>query len=402
MKPAPAALAALALLLAAPPTPRAEEPVNPPSASWAGTTDIAWTVPPKRVGILAYCADLYHNAGDTGLQAGKRSAKLAGEKANLQALVNVGPNVEFDPVTGRPIDHPWFLDGPFRRLGQYGAQNVADYFAYDDGIDRERDLTVIDGDLLNPTATQLIQNFDIVVAYTDNKCGQPIPTGIANSASTALATFAQSPGKKLILTGFAFSTSIGFGNAIFANGLSPLRKGGPGLAPCSRGTVDGFDNPAPGPCQIGVCPAGCGLVGDPPECQDSTTGAYCPPLYEPSTATTLGTNNADGACSELLNNVRGPTSSSWGTALTQASVAPGASLCFNYNSTSAAGTPLNGAGVPFVAINQARNVVAINAFPPDAKDIQKFWFGCIVGNAIQYLSGDTHRCPTYPFCQPAP
>ena len=103
----------------------------------------------------------------------------------------------------------------------------------------------------------------------------------------------------------------------------------------------------------------------------------------------LGTNDADQACREFLNNVRGPTSSSWATSLTSANVARGASLCINYDSGHTAGT---NTGVPFIAINARRNIVAINAFPPDAVDIQKFWFGCLLGDVVQYLSGDTHRC----------
>jgi hypothetical protein len=343
----------------------ANDPIAPPSATWAGTTDISWTAAafPKRVGILAYCADMYHNAGDTGLQSNKVDVRRSREKHNLAAL-----------AVGDPIDSGlgslgyWFLDGPFDNLGNYGAQNLADYFSYDDSIDRERDIQIIDGDLLQPTATQLIHNFDIVIAYTDNKCGQPIPPGIAFQAANALAGFISSPGKKLILTGFAFSSSIGFGNAIFANGLSPLTKGGPGLAACTRGT----------PCQIGSCPSGCTPQGAPAECKDPYGNVCGFPTYQPLPAV------ADLACSEMLKNVNGPTSSSWATALTSANVASGATLCFNYD------TPNN--RVPFIAMNAARNIIAVNAFPPDAIDIQKFWFGCMFGNMIQFLSGDTNRC----------
>jgi len=347
----------------------------PPTANWAGTTDIRWTtskdgtpVYPKRVGILAYCADMYHNAGDTGLQAGKIDVRDSGQKRAVQSSVFANPGDN------------WFLDGPFDLMGLYGAQNVADYFAYDDSINRERDVVVVDASLILPTATQLIQNFDIVVAWTDNKCGQPIPTSIANSAASALSGFAATAGKKLILTGFAFSSSIGFGSAIFGSGLSPLKKGGPGLdLRCSRGT----------PCPIGSCPAtnpntglACSIQNNPPQCLD-TNNNNCT-QYQP-----LSGPNSDFACDNMLANVGGPTSSSWATALTSASLASGATLCFNYD---VPGTP-----VPFLAINASRNIIAINSFPPDSVDIQKFWYGCLLGNALEFLSGD-NRCSTQ-FCR---
>ena len=323
----------------------------------------------KRVGIIAYCADMYHNAGDTGLQSNKASIQNGFEKSNLADLADNGLLDGSTSFLGN-----WFTDGPFSNLGQYGAQNVVDYLAYDDGIDRARDLQLIDGDLVQPTGQQLINNFDIVIAYTDNKCGEPIPAQIANQAAGALNGFLSAPDKKLILTGFAFSSTLGFGNAIYGAGRSPLTKGGPDNAACTREA----------PCVIGTCPAGCSVRGNPPECFDDETNAVCT-VYQPNDGEVLGTNNAnDLACRELLNNVRGPTSSSWATALTGANVAPGASLCMNYDTPDPT--------VPFAAINANRNIVAINAFPPDAEDIQKFWFGCILGNVVQYLSGDTSRC----------
>lgn len=322
----------------------------------------------KRVGIIAYCADMYHNAGDTGLQSNKVNIRDGGAKFGLAALVET------------PLGN-WLLDGPFDNLGQFGAQNVIDYLAYDDGIDRVRDLQLIDGDLIMPTSRELIANFDIIIAYTDNKCGEPIPTSISIPAATALQQFIASPGKKLILTGFAFSSTLGFGNQLYTGGRSPLTKGGPeNFEACTR-------DPFTTGCFVGTCPTGCTNVGNPPECQDEG-GNICT-VYQPVGGGVLGTNNPDQACREFLNNVRGPTSSSWATALTSANVAPGASLCLNYDDG-----PVNGedTGVPFAAINAARNIVAINAFPPDAVDIQKFWFGCLLGDVVQYLSGDTQRC----------
>jgi hypothetical protein len=355
----------------------------------------------KRIGIIAYCADMYHNAGDTGLQSNKTNVK---DGATKQALANLAASFPIVPGFGPDPTNPalaslgyLFLDGPFDNLGQLGAQNLADYVAYDDGIDKVSDLQLIDGDLMAPTAQQLINNFDIVVAYTDNKCGPTLPPGIRIQATAALTGFIAAPGKKLILTGFAFSTDLGFGNTLYANGLSPLTKGGPANAACTRG--DG--------CRIGTCPAvsptgtPCGTVPAPkgPECQEldasgAGTGAICT-VYQPVVGAVLGTNNAgDQACREILNGVRGPTTSSWATALTSANVGRGASLCLTYDGTST-GASL---GVPFAAINAARNIIAYNAFPPDAVDIQKFWFGCLFRSAIPFLSGDKPRCGGGIFC----
>ncbi len=374
------------------------------SALAAGTDDARFfgdQATRKRVGVIAYCADMYHNAGDTGLQANKVSIRNGDIKQNLANLA-VGLPILFtrpDPTNPAlaPLEH-LFIDGPWDNLGQYGAQNVLDYLSYDDGIDRERDLQLLDGDLLAPTGTQLINNFDIVIAYTDNKCGEPISKQVANQAAGALSQFVNAPGKKLILTGFAFSSTLSFGNAIFGAGLSPLTPGGPQNAACTRET----------PCFIGTCPSNSPITGNPcgtvqaargPECQEldaggNGTGAICTD-YTPVVGGVLGTNNPDQACREFLNAVNGPTSSSWATALTSANVAGGASLCMNYNSG-----PVNGTdtGVPFIAINAARNIVAINAFPPDAVDIQKFWFGCLLGDVVQYLSGDIQRCGGGIFC----
>jgi hypothetical protein len=352
------------------------------SALAAGTDNAVIGATYLRVGIVAYCADLYHNAGDTGLQSNKPSIQDRGRKGNLADLADDGvingSNVD---DFGNSVVGYWFLDGPFAHLGQYGGQNILDYLAYDDGIDRVRDLQLIDGDMLLPTGTQLINNFDVVIAYTDNKCGEPIPVSIANSAAKALSDFvaASTPAapKKLILTGFAFSSTLGFGNGIYANGLSPLTRGGPDNA-CTRDA----------PCFVGTCPDGCANVGSPPECRKLADNSLCT-VYQPVVGGVLGTNNADQACREFLNSVKGPTSSSWATALTSANVGRGASLCLNYDDA-----PVNGVGtgVPFLAINAARNIIALNAFPPDAVDIQKFWYGCLLGNLVQYLSGDTARC----------
>jgi hypothetical protein len=267
-------------------------------------------------------------------------------------------------------------------IGHFGAKNVYDYFLYDDSIDRPSDVVLVDGDREQPTAGELIRNFDVVIAYTDNRCGTPIPAGIATQAGNALAGFIAAPGKGLILTGFAFASSIGLGDAIFAPGLSPIRKGGPALdTTCTRST----------PCPIGSCaglvaPDGttCTPQGTPALCLDQSGNSCGNAVYQPFSPGAPGFR--DFTCDNFLINVKGPTSSSWASALTGANVAPNATLCLNYDGAASA--------VPFLAINRARNIVAFNAFPADSKDIVKFWYGCILGNAFEFLARDgVSRCP---------
>lgn len=326
-----------------------------PGPGQIGSTEILLNgFPAKRLGIVAYCADLAPNADQMGLQDGGPFFAGSGDAARGR-FMNV--------------------------MGHFGAKNVYDYFLYDDSIDRPRDVVLIDGDREQPTAGELIRNFDVVIAYTDNRCGTPIPPAIATQAGNALAGFIAAPDKGLILTGFAFSSSIGLGDAIFAPGLSPIRKGGPALQPaCTRAT----------PCPIGVCPPGYTAAhpgGDPArplQCEDDANpGRFLERVdYQPFVANAPG---SDLACDHMLINVKGPTSSSWATALTRANVASSATLCFNYDGAASS--------TPFLAINRARNVIAINAFPPDSRDIVKFWYGCILGNAFEYLAGNRVRCP---------
>lgn len=317
-----------AALLASVPA-QADEP-ELPLPGQIGTTEVLLNdLPAKRLGIVAYCADMAPGADDIGLQDG-------------------GP-----------------VFRTFDIIGKFGARNILDYYYYDDDIDRPRDVVLVDGDREQPTAETLIQNFDVVLAYTDNKCGIPIPNKIADQAAKALADFAAAPGKGLILTGFAFSSSIGFGKDLFKHGLSPIGRGGPDLViECTRET----------PCPIGVCPDGLvpGVV--PPRCLDVETGGSLPSaIFEPHPQ---GVPNE--ACDNILINVNGPTSSSWATELTSQDVAADATLCFNYDGVRN--------DVPFLAINQAQNIIAINAFPADSRDIQKFWFGCVFGNAYEFLA----------------
>lgn len=129
--------------------------------------------------------------------------------------------------------------------GEFGAQNTVDTLVTDG---RFSSVTLIDGDVVLPDAQFLLDNFDAVIAMTDNRCGFTIPQFIADSAADALAGFA-SNGGGVVLSAFGFSPTIGFGNSIFGPALSPFQKAGAGNAPA--GTVDLTNiSPAPG-CQ---CP----------------------------------------------------------------------------------------------------------------------------------------------------
>lgn len=354
----------------------------------------------KRVGVVAYCADMAPNAGDFGIFGRQEFAEGI---TRVQAGIDAGGAPDLGRLATRfnPI-----LDAS--TIGYFGAQNLVDMLNYDDGIPRFRDVQLIDGDREQPTAQQLIQNFDCVIAYTDNKCGSPIPTSIANQAANALATFAQAPGKGVVLTGMAFNTSTGFGSAIFGGGLSPFRK--------NSAQLDTRCDPVRGACPIGTCPAGstrqfpstvsapecfscpaidpndpggtqtCSNVADlahPPLqlCRNDVTGAECGqfanPIFQPLTATN------DRVCESLLQGVFGPTSSSFASQMTAASLSPGATMCATYDGPAA--------GLPLLAVNANRNVVGLNVFPAYSADLSKTWFSCILANAAILACGE-RRC----------
>ena len=83
--------------------------------------------------------------------------------------------------------------------GTYGSQNVVNTLVADG---RFGAVTLVDADLTQPTTQNLLDNYDCVIAPTDNRCG-----GVSNS--TAMAGFATA-GRRVVLATFAFSTSIGF------------------------------------------------------------------------------------------------------------------------------------------------------------------------------------------------
>ncbi len=103
----------------------------------------------------------------------------------------------------------------------HGAQGTADALA---GDARFSTVTVVDGDAAQPSGADLAQAYDVVLAATDGEC-----MAFAQSGQ-ALADFAASGGAVVLTTfGFAGSPessdgSIGFGDAIFAAGLSPFSR----------------------------------------------------------------------------------------------------------------------------------------------------------------------------------
>jgi hypothetical protein len=119
--------------------------------------------------------------------------------------------------------------------GVFGASNTVNTLVADG---RFGSVTLVDGDVTQPTAAQLRNQFDCVIAMTDNRCG-------GTSDSTALAGFVGLGGGAVIAT-FGYSTSIGFTAPIFAAGLSPYQPVTAGNAPAGLMDIAGASN-------TGVC-----------------------------------------------------------------------------------------------------------------------------------------------------
>jgi hypothetical protein len=316
----------------------------------------------KRLGIISYCGDLSPIAGDFG-QFGRR-----------EWFESRNPIWQGDPTP----------------TGWFGAQNLVDMFNYDDTIPRFREVQLIDGDREQPTSAQLVNNFDCVVAITDNKCAPGSQAAIYTQAGTALAGFAGTTGKGVVLAGMAFNTTTGIGSAMFTNQLSPFTK--------SSTALDTRCGPNQ-PCPIGSCPAGSvrmianGVTA--PECFSCSSGVApspdpanpgqftCPagdgfvfnnPVFTPVTKTN------DFVCEGLLKNVNGPTSSSFASAFTGTGLSPQGTACLNYEN-----------GIPLLAVNNRRNVIGLNLMPTYAPDLLKTWFSCIVANAAILACGEK-RC----------
>jgi len=375
----------------------------------------------KRVGVIAYCADIAPNADDAGIFGRQEFQE------GVDNMTNLWFNASF--LCPQCLKNP-ILDAT--TIGYFGAQNIVDMIMYDDGIPRFSDVVLVDGDKELPTGAALAQNFDAIIVYTDNKCGVPIPVNIANSAAKALTDFlalgtAAAP-KGAVVTGFAFNTSIGLGNGAFGGGLVPFRKTSPAVdTRCSPTDPLGEGR---GPCTIGFCPApsvrmfsptgsapacfscpaltcdpavdpnccdpndpnvnigctvpslACSSVPDPLHtgfntCLDSTSAFCGQPVNPVNDPTNI---QPDRVCQSLWKGVNGPTSASF--ASTGVTLNTNAVLCGNY---------LGYADLPLVAVNQARNVVTLNLFPAYSEDLRKTWFSCILANAAIYASGE-RRC----------
>jgi hypothetical protein len=206
--------------------------------------------------------------------------------------------------------------------GVIGAQNLVNALIADG---RFGSVTLVDGDAVLPTAQYLLNNFDAVIAVTDNKCGIPMPQNIADSAGNALAGFAQGGGG-IVLSSFGYSGMIGFGNAIFTPGLSPFQKGGANTF--NGGQVD------------------------------------------------LSSVGPDPICQCIFNGVIGPINviSSYSN---EAALSPGATLCASY---------IN--GLNFAAVNLAGNIIGLNTFPFEEAQLAQESYRRLVANAILCVCGE--------------
>ncbi|NIM51710.1 MAG: hypothetical protein GTN78_25700 [Gemmatimonadales bacterium] len=203
--------------------------------------------------------------------------------------------------------------------GWVGAQNTANTLIADG---RFGPVTVIDGDVAQPTAQDLLDDFQCVIAMTDSRCGVPIPQSIADAAADAMTGFAQAGGG-VVLSTFGFSHrpsgGIGFGASIFGAGLSPLQQATP-YWNASAGAID--------------------VAGA------STT----PP------------------CDQLMAGVTSPVSSSYANYV---SLSSGATLCASYTN-----------GRDLLAINAAGNVVGLNTFPASGSNNNQASYRRLVSNAV--------------------
>jgi hypothetical protein len=207
--------------------------------------------------------------------------------------------------------------------GSEGALNLANALLADGrfGI-----IVLIDGDAFLPTAQYLLDNFDAVIAISRAFCGIPTPQNIADSAANALAGFAQGGGG-VVLSAYGFSTCVGFGDAIFAAGLSPFQK-----VQC--------------PDAIGEFEVDLNSVGPDPVCQ----------------------------C--IFNGVTGPIVLQYPFFPNVVALSPGATLCAAYTN-----------GMGFAAVNPAGNIIGLNVFPSWDVYLNQEDFRRIVANAVYCVCG---------------
>lgn len=204
--------------------------------------------------------------------------------------------------------------------GNVGAQNLVDALIADG---RFGSVTLIDGDVALPTAQFLLDNFDSVIAVTDNRCGDNTP--VADSAANALAGFAQGGGG-VVLSTFGFSTCIGFGDAIFTSGLSPFQR---------------------------------------VECMNAFNGGQID----------LESVGPNPICQCIFNGVTGPITvvNNYSNSVT---LSPGADLCATY---------INDLG--FAAVNSTGNIIGLNTFPFDSTQLQQEAYRRLVANALLCVCG---------------
>ncbi len=203
--------------------------------------------------------------------------------------------------------------------GIFGAQNTVNTLLADG---RFGSVELVDGDVELPTAQDLLDKYDRVIAMTDSRCGEPIPKNIADSGADALAGFARSGGG-LVIAAFAFSKfpdGIGLGPSLFKPGLSPFQQ-------------SGTDNEPAGPINL----------------SDAST--------EP-------------ACNQLLEGVSGALLSQFAN---DVSLSSEATLCLSYNS-----------GTQFLAVNKAGNIIGLNTFAANKSDNEQSGYQRLVSNAVFY------------------
>ena len=203
--------------------------------------------------------------------------------------------------------------------GDFGAQNTVQALVADG---RFGSVTLIDGDVVRPTAQNLLDHYDCVIAMTNNRSGVPIPQAVADTAADAVTGFAKGGGGVVLCTfGFSHRRSggLGFGASIFAPGLSPFQQARP-YANAPAGTID------------------------------------------------LAHARTDPPCDQLLDGVTAPVSSSFANYV---SLSPGATLCASYTN-----------GRPFLAINATGTVVALNTYPPFPSDNNQASYRRLISNAV--------------------
>jgi hypothetical protein len=204
--------------------------------------------------------------------------------------------------------------------GVFGAQNTVTTLNADG---RFGSVALIDGDVALPTAQDLRDNFQCVIAMSDNRCGFNAPA--LASGANALAGFASTGGGVVLATfGFSGPGGIGFGPAIFAAGLSPFQ-------------------------QAGISNAAAGGITIPPAVGDGIP-----------------------VCDRMLAGV-GSTSSSFANFV---NLSAGAVLCENYD---------NGRHV--LAINAGGNVVGLNTFPASQSNNTDPDYRQLVSNSVFEVCG---------------